>query len=169
MHERAQGAILGAFIGDALGLGPHWYYDLSELRADYGEWIDDYTDPKSGRYHDWLKADQLSQSGYILTMMTRSLNDCGGYDESDFCKRLDGDLFPQLDGTPMSGPGLYTSQFIRDVWQQKTIRAIGWQDNGSNADTTEAIERTLVIGMRYATRPAEMAAAIDPDIKMDPA
>ena len=42
---------MGAFIGDALALGPHWYYDLSELRRDYGEWITGYTDPKPGRYH----------------------------------------------------------------------------------------------------------------------
>lgn len=56
IQDRAQGAILGAFIGDALGLGPHWYYDLGELRADYGEWIDDFTDPMPGRYHDGLKA-----------------------------------------------------------------------------------------------------------------
>jgi hypothetical protein len=42
---------MGAFIGDALALGPHWYYDLDELHRDYGEWISDYTDPKPGRYH----------------------------------------------------------------------------------------------------------------------
>ena len=36
IQNRAAGAIMGAFIGDALGLGPHWYYDLSELRRDYG-------------------------------------------------------------------------------------------------------------------------------------
>ena len=160
IQDRAQGAILGAFIGDALGLGPHWYYDLDELHADYGNWINDYTDPKPGRYHDGLKAGQLSQSGYILTMMIRSLNDCGGYDESDFCKRMDEELFPQLDGTPMNGPGLYTSQSIREIWRQRTIRGIGWQETGSNADTTEAIERTLAIGIRYATRPKELAAAI---------
>jgi ADP-ribosylglycohydrolase len=160
IQDRAQGAILGAFIGDALGLGPHWYYDLGELQADYGNWISDYTDPKPGRYHDGLKAGQLSQSGYILTLMIRSLNDCGGYDESDFCKRMDEELFPQLDGTPMNGPGLYTSQSIREVWRQRAIRGIGWQETGSNADTTEAIERTLAIGIRYATRPKELAAAI---------
>lgn len=34
LQERAAGAIMGAFIGDALGLGPHWYYDLAELRRD---------------------------------------------------------------------------------------------------------------------------------------
>lgn len=160
LQDRAQGAILGAFIGDAIGLGPHWYYDLDEMRADYGDWIDDYTDPRPGRYHDGLKAGQLSQSGYILTMMIRSLNDCGGYSESDFCKRLDEELFPQLDGTPMSGPGGYTSQSIREVWRQRTIAGIDWQNTGSHADTTEAIERTLAIGVRYATRPAELAAAI---------
>ncbi len=44
IQDRAVGAIMGAFIGDALALGPHWYYDLSELRRDYGEWVDDYTD-----------------------------------------------------------------------------------------------------------------------------
>jgi ADP-ribosylglycohydrolase len=160
IQDRAQGAIVGAFIGDALGVGPHWYYDLGELRADYGEWIDDFTDPMPGRYHDGLRAGQLSQSGYILTMMIRSLNDCGGYDESDFCKRLDEELFPKLDGTPMSGPGGYTSQSIREIWRQRTIHGIDWPDTGSNADTTEAIERTLAIAVRYATRPSDLAAAI---------
>ena len=148
LQDRAQGAILGALIGDALRLGPHWYYNLEELQADYGEWIDDYTDPKPGRYHDGLQAGQLSQSGYILTMMIRSLNDCGGYDECDFCKRMDEGLFQQLDGTPMSGPGRYTIQSIREVWRQRTQAGMDWQNTGSNADTTEAIERTLAIGVR---------------------
>jgi len=50
--NRASGAILGAFIGDALGLGPHWYYDLDELRKDFGPWIDGYTTPNPDhRYH----------------------------------------------------------------------------------------------------------------------
>ncbi len=37
--ERAKGALMGALVGDALALGPHWYYDLDELRRDYGPWI----------------------------------------------------------------------------------------------------------------------------------
>jgi hypothetical protein len=56
IQDRAAGSIMGAFIDDALGLGPHWYYDLTELRRDYGDWIDGYTDPRPGRYHDGLKA-----------------------------------------------------------------------------------------------------------------
>lgn len=37
IQERTAGAIMGSFFGDALALGPHWYYDLAELRCDYGE------------------------------------------------------------------------------------------------------------------------------------
>lgn len=160
LKDRAEGAILGAFIGDGLGVGPHWYYNLDELRAGYGEWIDDYTDPKPGRYHSGLKAGQLSQSGFILSMMLRSLIDCGTYDETDFCKRLDRDLFPLLDGTPESGPGGYCSQSIREVWQQRVVGGRDWEGTGSHADTTEAIERTLAIAVRYATRQSELTTAI---------
>lgn len=124
IQDRAAGAIFGAWIGDALGLGPHWYYDLKELRRDYGNWIDGYTDPKPGRYHDGLKAGQLSQSGFILTLMVRSLIARGGYDEKDFCHRMDQELFPFLDGTPMSGPGRYTSQSIREAWGAAACRRI---------------------------------------------
>jgi len=30
IQDRAEGALLGAWIGDALGLGPHWYYNLDK-------------------------------------------------------------------------------------------------------------------------------------------
>src|SRR3569623_3271273 len=92
-RDRAAGAIMGAFIGDALGLGSHWYYDLSELRRDYGDWITTYTDPKPDRYHSGLKAGQLSQAGIILRLMLRSLVENGGYDEADYCLRKDDVLF----------------------------------------------------------------------------
>jgi ADP-ribosylglycohydrolase len=160
IQDRAAGAIIGAFIGDALALGPHWYYSLDELRRDYGEWIDDYTDPKPGRYHDGLKAGQLSQAGFILTLMLRSLIDCGGYDAADFCRRMDEDLFPLLDGTPVSGPGRYTSQSIREAWRRRVQQKLPWGQTGGHADTTEAIERTLAIAVRYALHPARLASAV---------
>jgi hypothetical protein len=59
---------MGACTGDALGLGPHWHYDLIELRKEFGKWIDGYTDPKLGRYQDGLKAGQLSQAGVTLQL-----------------------------------------------------------------------------------------------------
>ena len=160
IRDRAAGALMGAFIGDALGLGPHWYYDLAELRRDYGEWISGYTDSKPGRYHEGLKAGQLSQAGFILKLTLRSLVECGEYDKRDFCRRLEEDLFPLLDGAPGSGPGGYTSQSIREAWRRRVKLDLPWDRTGGEADTTEAVERTLAIAVRYAFQPRELASAV---------
>lgn len=160
IQERAAGAIMGAFIGDALALGPHWYYDLAQMRRDYGDWITTYTDPKPDRYHSGCKAGQPSQAGFILTLMLRSLVDRHGYDEADFCRRLDEELFPLLDGTPVCGPGGYTSQSIRHAWRCRVEQKLPWGQTGGHADTTEAIERTLAIAVRYALQPGQLAVAV---------
>ncbi|MDR3580788.1 MAG: ADP-ribosylglycohydrolase family protein [Oryzomonas sp.] len=160
IRDRAAGAIMGAFIGDALGLGPHWYYSLTELRRDYGEWISGYTDPRPGRYHAGLKAGQSSQAGFILRLLVTSLVERGGYEEADFCRRMDEELLPLLDGTPISGPGGYTSQSIRELWRRRVEQKLPWGQTGGHADTTEAIERTLALAVRYAPDPGRMAGAV---------
>lgn len=160
LQQRAQGALMGAFIGDALALGPHWYYDLDELQATYGAWISDYTTPRPGHYHAGMQAGQSSQAGVLLRLTLESLVARGGYDEDDFCRRLDHDLFPLLDGTPMQGPGGYTSQSIRDAWRKRVRDGLPWGEVGGNADTTEAAERTLAIAVRYALRPDLLADAV---------
>jgi ADP-ribosylglycohydrolase len=160
IEERAAGAVMGALVGDALALGPHWYYDLAELRRDHGAWITGYTDPKPGRYHAGLKAGQLSQAGFILVLMLRSLVERGGYDEADFCRRMDEELFPLLDGTPVGGPGNYTSQSIREAWRRRVQQKLPWGQTGGHADDTEAIERTLALAVRYALHPGRLATAI---------
>ncbi len=160
LNDRAAGAVLGALIGDALGVGPHWYYDLDEMHRDYGTWITGYTDPKPHRYHGDLKAGQLSQAGIITTMLLRSVVEGNGYDEADFCRRLDDELFPQLDGKPMSGPGGYTSQSIRETWRRRVEQHLPWKETGGHADTTEAAERALVLAARYANSPAKVAQTV---------
>ncbi|MBJ6725536.1 ADP-ribosylglycohydrolase family protein [Geomesophilobacter sediminis] len=159
-QDRAAGAVMGAFIGDALGVGPHWYYDLEEMRRDHGPWISGYTEPKPGRYHEGLKAGDLSQAGIILRMLVESLIGCGRYDEEDFCRRLDEELLPLLDGTPVHGPGGYTSQSIRELWRQRVQQKLPWERTGGYADTTEAIERTLALAVRYAFDPAQLAISV---------
>ena len=160
LQERAAGALMGAFVGEALGVGPHWYYDLEQLRRDYGEWVAGYTDPRPERYHSGLKAGQPSQAGIILALTLRSLVECGGYDEADFCRRMDRDLFPFLDGTPANGPGGYTSQSIREAWRRRVKEGLPWGRTGGHADNTEAIERTLAIAVRYAFKPRQLALAV---------
>ncbi len=158
--DRAAGAVMGSLIGDALGLGPHWYYDLDEMRRDYGDWITDYTDPKPNRYHAGLKAGQLSQAGIITTLLLQSVVEKNGYDEADFCRRLDNELFPKMDGSPSSGPGGYTSQSIREAWRSRIEQGKSWKDAGGHADTTEAAERALVLAARYAKAPGKVAAMV---------
>ncbi len=160
LRDRALGALMGAFIGDALGVGPHWYYDLEQLVAEHGPWIDTYTRPRPGRYHEGLEPGQPSQSGILLEMTLRSLVERGGYDEADFCRRLDQELFPLLDGTPMHGPGGYTSQSIREAWRKRVREGLPWGSVGGNADNTEAAERIIALAVRHALDPARLARTV---------
>ena len=128
--DRVSGAIMGALIGDALGLGCHWYYDLAELRKDYGPWINGYTTPKPDRYHGGMSAGQISQTGLIFVMLLRSLAEHGEYREEDFTRRLDEELFPLLNGTPVYGPGGYTSQSIREAYRRRVEQGKTWRETG---------------------------------------
>jgi ADP-ribosylglycohydrolase len=159
VSDRAAGAVIGALVGDALGLGPHWYYDLAELRREYGDWISDYTDPKPNRYHGGMKAGQLDQTGLLLVLLLRSVIENGKYNEDDFTRRLD-EFFKQLDGTPMQGPGGYTSQSIREAFRRRTQRGLSWKETGGHADTTEAAERAIVLAARYALDPRKVAETV---------
>jgi len=160
LQDRIVGALMGAFIGDALALGPHWYYDLDELHREYGDWISDYTTPRPGRYHAGLKAGQGSQAAVLLRLTLSSLVEQGGYDETDFCRRMNRDFLSLIDGTPMNGPGGYTSQSIREAWRKRVLQGLPWDKTGGNADTSEAAERALAIAVCYALRPSELASAV---------
>lgn len=153
--DRAAGCIVGAFIGDALGLGPHWYYDLDEQRRDFGDWIDGYVDPRpDARYHRGMKAGELSQTGLIMLFLLRSVVERGGYDQSDFTQKLDTELLPHLDGQAFSGPGGYTNHSFRQVWEARVRDKKPWGQTGGNADTSEAAERISIIAAAHALQPA---------------
>lgn len=143
--ERAAGAIMGALIGDALGLGCHWYYDVAAMRADCGDWVDDYrdSDPRRTdrfgyiarmRHEGGLRAGDLSQTGQIAQLLLESLAAGGGYDPADFTARLDGFL-DTLDGESMSGR--YTDRAVCDTWKNRHA-GIAWGEAGSLTDTAEA-------------------------------
>ena len=144
--ERIIGAIMGTLIGDALGVGPHWYYDLEELQEDYGSWISDYQPPLPHRYHAGLNAGENSQTGQVVTLLLESVAEAGDYKGPDFTSRLDL-LLATLDGTPRGGR--YTDHAMRDVWHARHS-GLEWSESGSLADTAEAAIRTPVLAGRYA-------------------
>lgn len=152
-QDRAIGAIMGTLIGDALGVGPHWYYDLDQLKKDYGDWIDDYTRPKPDRYHAGLEAGDNSQTGQVVIFLLESITEHGEYKESDFTDRLDS-LLQTLDGTPQGGR--YTDQAMRDVWAARQKKKLNWTEAGSLADTAEAAIRTPVLAARYYRDPESL-------------
>lgn len=160
LADRAAGAVLGALIGDALGLGPHWYYDLAELRKEYGDWITGYVHPKPGHYHAGMEAGRLDQTGLLMVMLIRSIIEHREYVEEDFTRRVDEELFPLLDGTPMNGPGGYTSQSIREAFRRRVQQKKSWKETGGHADTTEAAERAIPLAARYAKDPAATARCV---------
>jgi ADP-ribosyl-[dinitrogen reductase] hydrolase len=154
--DRSMGAIMGTLIGDALGLGCHWYYDLSQLQADYGDWVSDYKSSKTDRkdrfamiaklrHEAGLGAGDVSQTGQVTILLLESLAERGTYDAGDLTSRLDA-LLETIDGTPFSGR--YTDWAMRDVWQQRKS-GMDWQQVGSMADTSEAAMRSTILAARF--------------------
>ena len=45
LAERVRGALYGSYIGDALAMPVHWYYNTAQLTRDFGR-IDTYQAPK---------------------------------------------------------------------------------------------------------------------------
>ena len=46
IHARPRDTLYGLFIGDALAMPVHWYYNRQALKRDYG-WVTDYTAPRN--------------------------------------------------------------------------------------------------------------------------
>ncbi len=143
--DRAVGAVMGTLIGDALGLGCHWYYDLAAMRADYGAWISDYTDQKPDRtdrfsyiakhrYEYGLKAGDISQTGELIVMLMESVAERGGYEEADYTTRLDSFL-GTLDGTDLSGG--FSDRAVRRLWKHRKL-GLPWGESGGITETSEA-------------------------------
>jgi ADP-ribosyl-[dinitrogen reductase] hydrolase len=171
--DRAMGAIMGTLIGDALGLGCHWYYDLSELKADYGGWVSDYTSSKTDRkdkfakiaklrHEAGLRAGDVSQTGQVTILLLESLAERGAYDEADFTSRLDA-LLETIDGTPFSGR--YTDWAMRDVWKQRKS-GMDWQQVGSMADTSEAAMRSSILAARFFRDPEGLSNVCYQNIRL---
>lgn len=162
-QDRAIGSIMGTLIGDALGVGPHWYYDLDQLRKDYGDWIDDYSRPKPDRYHAGLEAGENSQTGQVVIFLLESISEHGEYKESDFTGRLDS-LLQTLDGTPQGGR--YTDQAMRDAWTARQKKKMDWPEAGSIADTAEAAIRTPILAARYYRDPESLLRCLASNITL---
>ena len=161
-RDRAMGAVVGCFIGDALGVGPHWYYNLKKMRQDYGDWISNYSAPKEKRWHAGLKAGDNSQTGQVALMLLESLACTETYNQHDFTSRMN-DLLETLDGT-LHG-GRMTDIAMRELWKAWRPEK-SWEHTGSWADTAEAAIRSTILAAAYAHAPEKLAEVALTNIRL---
>ncbi|MBO9494079.1 ADP-ribosylglycohydrolase family protein [Thalassotalea sp. G20_0] len=156
--NRAAGAIMGVLVGDALGLGTHWYYDMDALHREHGTWVDHYVDPKPDgdhrfanvsrfRYEQGLRAGDISQTGQVYTLLLESLQEKKQLVNDDFFQRLD-TLYATLSGEPFSGR--YTDSLHRILLKYRA-RGIGWDNMHSFVPTNDTSDGALLLVPLAAT------------------
>jgi hypothetical protein len=62
LADRVRGALWGLFVGDALGMPVHWYYDVAALHRDFGT-LRDYQAPKDFHPNSIMALASTSRAG----------------------------------------------------------------------------------------------------------
>jgi len=86
--DRAKGAILGQFIGDAMALGSHWHYNLLERERLYPDGIQGFERPMPGHYHDGRAPGDPTHYGDAARLLLESLVVDHGFDAQRFGRRF---------------------------------------------------------------------------------
>ena len=158
-EERAVGAIMGVMVGDALGMGMQWYYNLSEKEAECGEWVTEYLDPSPERsdffgniskyrYNQGLRAGDTTQLGEIFALLLNAAATSGkdGF-KTDFCAKLDS-LFATLSGESLSGR--YTDQmYIKARKSRLDVHEWG-KGTATDETTADCAIYTVILAAMYS-------------------
>jgi len=62
LADRMRGALWGMFVGDALAMPVHWYYDVAALRRDFGT-LRDYQAPRAEHPNSTMPLHSTGQAG----------------------------------------------------------------------------------------------------------
>eukprot|EP00439_Symbiodinium_sp_Y106_P034122 s1001_g4.t1 len=169
--DRAAGAILGVFIGDALGVGVHWQYDLDKLEKDRG-FVTNYLDPLPGSFHSGtsdapgkgqLRAGQLEQQGEVTKLLLQSLASKGCLDQADFHDRFEKEILREdtMDGTRQGGKYGWTDKTICDFYKARVVHNKPWAECVlPRSDTPDTIVRGALIASSYFLSPRAMCCQV---------
>ena len=86
--DRAKGAIVGQFIGDAMALGSHWHYNLLERERLYPGGIRGFERPVPGHYHAGRNPGDPTHYGDAAMLLLQSLVADRGFDARGFGRRF---------------------------------------------------------------------------------
>eukprot|EP00435_Cladocopium_sp_Y103_P060548 s140_g22.t1 len=174
--DRAAGAILGVFIGDALGMGVHWQYDLDKLERERG-FVTSYLDPLPGTFHSGtddapgkgqLKAGQLEQQGEVTKLLLNSLADKHCLDQDDFHDRFEKEILREetMDGTRKGGKYGWTDKTICDFYKARILNKKPWPECVlPRSDTPDTIVRAALIAAAYFLNPRAMCCQVQKHAK----
>jgi ADP-ribosylglycohydrolase len=83
MRPKIQAGIMAAFTADALALGAHWVYDISQIKNKYGR-LDFMAPPEIAPFHKGKKKGDFTHYGDQMFLLLESLSYCSGFDLDNF-------------------------------------------------------------------------------------
>jgi ADP-ribosylglycohydrolase len=147
MQDRAQGLLLGSFIGDALALGVHWVYNTRVIDKKFGR-VEAYIEPTVANYHRGKPKGAFTHYGDQTLVLLRSLAENGGFERFAFAEAwrsfFDG-YQGYFDGA--------TKETLENMQQGQNIA-----DAGSGSDDLAGAARIAPLVYRYRDKPAKLAA-----------
>jgi ADP-ribosylglycohydrolase len=81
----AKAMVLASFVADALALGAHWIYDVSQIEAKFGR-MTDFRKPTPPTYHPTKERGEQTHYGDQALVLLRSVAACGGFEEEHFSR-----------------------------------------------------------------------------------
>lgn len=177
--DRSQGCIVGAAVGDALGM-PIEFLGEMEIKKHYGR-IEKFETPLSSHPSKHLKAGQWTDDTQLLLLMTESLIENKGFEIYDFASRLAAwgkkheenkaysryaeltnikasrklrrSLDPHSTGYRSPNPGSIVRSIPIGIWYYKDIDAVVKYSKESSVPThnsTEAKDSCLAVALTCA-------------------
>jgi ADP-ribosylglycohydrolase len=86
-QSRIDGMIWGQMIGDAMCMGTHWIYNLSDLQAFYPD-LKGFEAPRPGHYHEGKQPGDFTHYGEAALILLESIAERGGLDTTDYGRRF---------------------------------------------------------------------------------
>ena len=86
--DRFRGALWGQLVGDAVCLGSHWIYNLTELESTFPGGIRGFEVPGRGHYHFGKKPGDQTHYGDAALLLLASVAELGHFDPVDFGRRF---------------------------------------------------------------------------------
>jgi len=83
MNSNIKEAVVVSFVADALSLGVHWVYDISDITKKYGR-LEAMVKPELAPYHKSREKGEFTHYGDQMMVLLESINEASGFNLSHF-------------------------------------------------------------------------------------